>query len=323
LVAPPPNAIDEIAAAWVARIDRAPLSPDDQHALDTWMAASPRHAGALARASAMNLYLDKAAALGPAFDPDRGRTWRMPSFGMDRRQMLIGGSTMALAVVGTGLSYAVLTQKSRVSTGKGVIQRHPLADGSSMTLNTATEVAVAFDSAVRKVELLDGEARFDVIKDAARPFLVLAGDVTVRAIGTSFSVWRNSGSGTRVVVSEGIVEVVSAGKMLANRLTAGRMLHLDDGGAIVEKALSPYALEQVSAWTSGMVDMNGLSLREAAQEFGRYSETRIELQDAAVANLRVSGVYSINNPVGFARDAALSLGLEAVSGDGSVLIRRK
>ncbi|NWO96327.1 FecR domain-containing protein, partial [Escherichia coli] len=74
-----------------------------------------------------------------------------------------------------------------------------------MVLNTATQVELDFDREARRVALLNGEAQFDVVKDPARPFIVTAGDVTVRAVGTRFSVWRLGEDRTRVVVAEGIV----------------------------------------------------------------------------------------------------------------------
>ena len=65
---PGTNKIDEQAAAWVARLDRAELSPEDQQALDAWIAADVRHFGAFARALAVFVHFDRAGALGSTDD---------------------------------------------------------------------------------------------------------------------------------------------------------------------------------------------------------------------------------------------------------------
>nr|WP_300598177.1 FecR domain-containing protein [uncultured Sphingomonas sp.] len=319
----PPNAIDEIAFAWAAKIDRAELDERDQAALDAWIGADSRHAGAFARAMAASLHLDRAVALGPDFDPERRAPLLPPPRGISRRHVMIGGSAVAIAAIGMGVTYSVRQRGKRVATARGVIQRYPLADGSSMVLNTATQVELDFDREARRVALLNGEAQFDVVKDPARPFIVTAGDVTVRAVGTRFSVWRLGEDRTRVVVAEGIVELGGKGQGQITRLIAGQMAGIAGDGTVSETSLPSERLDQATAWTGGLIDMDGLSLGEAAAQFRRYSDVRIELGDAQVAALRVSGTYSINNALGFARDAALSLDLDAVETDHGILIRRK
>ncbi|NWM24863.1 DUF4880 domain-containing protein, partial [Escherichia coli] len=94
------NAIDEIAFAWAAKIDRAELDERDQAALDAWIGADSRHAGAFARAMAASLHLDRAVALGPDFDPERRAPLLPPPRGISRRHVMIGGSAVAIAAIG-------------------------------------------------------------------------------------------------------------------------------------------------------------------------------------------------------------------------------
>ena len=65
---------------------------------------------------------------------------------------------------------------------------------------------------VARIELASGEAYFDVVHDASRPFTVYAGNRRITDIGTKFSVFRN-GDDVRVTVREGRVRVA--------RFTAG------------------------------------------------------------------------------------------------------
>jgi transmembrane sensor len=83
-----------------------------------------------------------------------------------------------------------------------------LADGSTVDLNVRSSIRVEFSNSERRVELLDGQALFQVAKDKERPFIVRSGDATVRAIGTQFDVYRKS-SGTTITVLEGRVAVYS------------------------------------------------------------------------------------------------------------------
>jgi transmembrane sensor len=83
-----------------------------------------------------------------------------------------------------------------------------LADGSTVDLNARSKLRVEFSNNERRVELLDGQALFQVAKDHSRPFIVASGEATVRAVGTQFDVNRKSGS-TTVTVLEGRVAVYS------------------------------------------------------------------------------------------------------------------
>lgn len=84
-----------------------------------------------------------------------------------------------------------------------------LTDGSTLDLNARSKVRVEFSGAERRVELLDGQALFDVAKDPQRPFIVRSGEAIVRAVGTQFDVYRKD-SGTTVTVLEGRVAVYNS-----------------------------------------------------------------------------------------------------------------
>lgn len=94
----------------------------------------------------------------------------------------------------------------RYSTDVGERRSLTLADGSTVDLDARSSIRVEFSSAERRVELLDGQALFQVAKNKQRPFIVRSGDATVRAVGTEFSVYRRS-SGTTITVLEGRVAV--------------------------------------------------------------------------------------------------------------------
>jgi transmembrane sensor len=311
--------IDDVAAEWVARGDRAPLTPQEAEALQAWLEGDVRRLGAYAKARAVLAHFDRAKALGPGYAPERfgaAPPARMPL----RRTLLLGGG----AAIAAGAMVMFLGAGQRVRTRRGEVRLAPLADGSQMTLNTASTVQVHFTATRRHVSLIEGEALFDVAKDPKRPFVVEAGGVQVRAVGTSFSVRRRPARSVEVVVREGVVEV--SGQALTpaapTRLAANDRALVTEGGPIRAVALAPAQVAQGLAWREGMIDLEGVSLGEAASEFGRYSDTQILIDDPAVAQMTITGLFSANNPAGFARAAAISLGLRAETDPDGVHLSR-
>lgn len=310
--------IDAAAAAWAARVDRGPLSDADQAALEAWAAADPRRAGAYAKALAVSAHLDRARGLGTDFAPAAHPVAKA----VDRRRLLATGGLLAAASVVGAIGYGANSLRGRVTTAKGDIRRAPLADGSAVTLNTDTAIRAAFNDKIRRVELLRGEALFDVAKDPARPFVVMAGDVRVRAVGTSFTVRTHADGQVGVVVREGVVEVWRGSSGNPVRMAAAHAVQVAAGGALAPTTVGSVAVDRALAWRQGQIDLDGLTLGQAAAEFARYSDRRIVIDDPAVAALKMTGLFSASDPDGFARAAALSLGLTAIpQADGVALSR--
>ncbi len=194
--------IDAEAADWAARFDRGPLSPQQDQAFQAWLAGDVRCLGAYGRMRALALSTERAKALGPDFKPADFTPAR------SRRMVLqAGGALAATLLVGAIGGWRLLRAGSHFQTGKGETKVVALKDGSVVTLNTASEIVVNYSDGLRSVELVRGEALFDVAKNRARPFVVAAGDTNVRVVGTSFSVSHFEAAPIQVLVREGIVEV--------------------------------------------------------------------------------------------------------------------
>lgn len=310
--------IDAAAAAWAARVDRGALSDEDRAALEAWAAEDPRRAGAYAKALAVSVHLDRARGLGADFAPAAHPAARAAG----RRRLLAAGGMLAAASVVGAVSFGAMTLRGRMTTAKGDIRRAPLSDGSAVTLNTDTAIRTAFDDRMRRVELLRGEALFDVAKDAARPFVVVAGDVRVRAVGTSFTVRSHADGQVGVIVREGVVEVWRGAAGRPVRLAAEQAVKVAAVGALRPTRVDAAAVDRAMAWRQGQIDLDGLTLGQAAAEFARYSDRRIVIDDPAVENLKVTGLFSASDPDGFARAAALSLGLAATARPDGVHLTR-
>lgn len=295
------------------RIDRG-LSPAEEAALDEWTAGDTRCGGALARAMAVDSYLDRAAALGDGFQPVRQNR-----IGLSRRGLMLGGgSALAASLVGV-IGIGLLSAPKRIETAKGDVRRVALPEGSAITLNTATLVEPAFDREARRVTLVQGEALFDVARDPARPFTVVAAGTAVRAVGTSFTVRLHDDGKVGVIVYEGIVEVSRDG-LPPLRLLAGSATVASPGQRLVPEPVPVAVRDRAIAWRNGRLDLAGLTLSGAAAEFARYADYRIVIADPEIAALEVTGVYSTSDPKGFAEAAALSLGLAVRERPGEIEI---
>ena len=313
--------IEAAAAAWAAKADRGELAPEEQAALEKWLGAGSRRVGAYARALAVNAFVDRAAALGSGFSPSdfEAPPGARPIF--DRRKLLFAGAAAMAASVAGIAGYGLVSAQNAIVTAKGDMRRVTLAEGSAITLNTDSRVEPRLEERLRQVRLLKGEALFDVSRDRTRPFVVEAGDVRVRVLGTRFSVRRFDDGSVEVGVLDGVVEVGIMGGLQSKRLIAGQRSRVLPRGEFRTENLPQAALERAVGWRHGILDLNGMTLAEAAAEYARYSDRRIEISDPAIGAMEVTGVYSTSDPLGFARAAALSLGIRAEPTENGLHLR--
>lgn len=330
--------IDAIAADWAARVDAAPLDGVAQAELEAWLEGDTRRLGAFARARAILAHAGRLQAFGAGFDPEAYRSLHRETQPeavelavepvaplVRRRSFLLGGGGAIAAGVAAAAGFTWQAAAATYTTRRGEIRLIPFEDGSSMTLNTASTARVKFTSTERHVELVDGEAMFDVARDHARPFVVAAGDVKVRAAATSFTVQRLAARPVQVMVRRGEVEIDRTGlRAAASRRVTANMRAVSTAGdaEILTMPLAPAEVSRELAWREGMLSFEDVPLRQAADEFARYSDTRIAFADPAIGDETVTGLFAANNPLGFAKSVALSLDLKADPRTGEVVLRR-
>jgi transmembrane sensor len=174
-----------------------------------------------------------------------------------------------------------------------------LSDGSRLSLDSDTDVAVTFGGGERLVRIEHGRALFQVTHDATRRFRVVAGDTGVIAIGTSFDVDRTSTS-TRVTVVEGRVAVFTGDAPRASALAAlppqalalaaGQQIRIDDHSSPANP--STVNVQQAVAWAQRQISFDQQPLGEVAEEFNRYSNLPIMVHSEQLRALRITGVFS-------------------------------
>ncbi len=326
--------IDDLAAAWAARIDSGTITKDEEGQLNTWLAADTRHLGAYAKARAITLHTERARALGPNFDPDKFLKEQVapaePAILTEqqssrRRVLWMGGiaaSASAVALMG-GAAWRIFLPRT-YATQVGETRVVPLEDGSIVTLNTNSEVAVNFTKDRRDIKLIKGEALFDVAKNKQRPFIVDADGTSVRAVGTSFTVQLLPNQPVQVLVREGVVEVKRPDQPTAVpvRLPADTKAIAPKDAPIATQRIATAEVTRALSWRVGRLAFEGETLAQAAATFARYSDTQIVIDDPAIANETITGLYVSNDPVGFSKAVALSLDLHTDITDDEVHIRR-
>lgn len=318
------NRIDAEATRWVARLQSGALSPDEQHEFEAWTQSDARHQGAFVRAQAVWLDLDRIAALGShrAEESSRGGGALAGNTGAGRRWFLAAG-VGSLTLTALGGAWWWRSRGDVYESDVGEIRRVTLVDGSTMLLNTATRALAHFTATSRDVRLIRGEALFEVVKDLARPFVVHAGDFSVRAVGTAFFV-RSIDSKVDVTVSEGVVEVSETGaagparkpqRVIANE----RALETGRG---VEVQPAPAAdISRRLAWREGLLSFAGEPLSEAVAEVNRHNRRQIRIDDPALATRSVVGLFRTSDSQGFARTVAAALGVESAEGEDGIHLR--
>lgn len=175
-------------------------------------------------------------------------------------------------------------------TAIGELSSVTLLDGSTLKINTNSEVKVSFSEAERTLDLLKGEVFFEVAKNPERPFVVNVGDEKVIAIGTAFSIDSNNGLSTEVLVTEGKVKVMRAIENAYDDLflTSGQQVMIVDNNP---QLLSDPDVDAMLAWRDGILIFQGESLAQAIKEINRYTELRLKIIDNNVTDISVGGFF--------------------------------
>lgn len=295
------NDIDAMACDWATRVAQGTLTDSDAVHLQQWLSADTRHRGAFVRAQAgwqMLTRIARTQGSGAAVEEPAAavppRRFRLPRLAV---------AATAAAIV-TAAAFTLWLDRAReYRSGVGEVRSIVLADGSTATIGSRSEIEVAMAEGRRSLSLGQGEAWFDVAHDPQRPFIVSAGDVQVRAVGTAFAVTR-IGEGVDVLVSEGTVEAYRGdGRRL--RATAGQTLHFGaDARAPATRTMSGIdEIERRLGWRQGLIILDGEPLQSAAARFNRHNRVQIVIQDASLGAVRLTGRFKATEAVAFARAA--------------------
>ena len=331
-----PDDIALQAAAWADALNDGPHDAALTRTFAQWRDAHPAHAAAFEKVDAayriaqsvhgsraMIDFENEVLALGTL---RTRRRWRRRALGWGMAASVVAVITAGLVVTGGSWSeLQYLQARARHALAGETLYRAAvgeryavtLDDGTALTLNTDSRAAVRFDGHTRQVRLLQGQALFEVAKDAHRPFVVTAGQRTVTALGTAFDV-RYSAHRFEVTLIEGKVEVAERvpdapraaaaaaegaaaaavavphpSPLTPHVLTPGQQLiaAADIASAQRQPLVRQADLKRTTSWRYGQVIFEDDLLGVAIQEMNRYAKRRIAIADPALAQLRLSGAF--------------------------------
>jgi len=314
------DVIERRAADWaVLRRNRRDWTEDRQAELDAWLSQSLAHRVAYLRIDAMWERTQRLAALRTPMRPSKGVLVLRKSW-WSRIAVIVGITAI------TGLFAIQYLQRPRpqfVETPKGGRERLTLADGSQIELNTDTAALLSIQPNARNVQLLRGEAYFQVTHDASRPFVVTIGKHRIVDLGTKFVV-RADPEAVKVTLVSGSARLEDAdaqGEKRAVVLTPGEVAIATADAMRVSKH-TPRELSESLAWQRGSIVFHNELLSEAAAELNRYGGPTLIVADSASAKLTISGTFLTNKPEEFAGAARELFGLRVEHRNGSVVLSR-
>ena len=342
------DAIESSAAEWLVRHDRG-LTPAQQDEFLSWLTASAAHRESFERHRQMwgdfNALKQWRPEHGTTPNPDllarhrRPAPWRRPL-------PLLLAAAAAIALTFWLVPAPSPRAEASLTFETAVYRQEKLPDGSVLDLNRGAHVVVQFSATERRVLLVQGEAQFAVAKNPARPFVVRAGGVDVRAVGTAFNV-KLIGPNLEVLVTEGTVHVSqqtvvvtptsmaagaaagsapSAAPVVLAALTAGQRTVIPVATVIAPPVVVPASVPEIARlldWQPRLLDFESTPLAEVVENFNRRNSLRLVLGDDGLRALPIVASIRSDNVEGFVRLLEGTMGVRADrSSTGEIVLRR-
>jgi transmembrane sensor len=281
-----------IAADWWVRLRDAGSS---EHATEQWLAwideddahlpAFERvtelatRLGALGEVSQARLVAEFAPALAP------------------RRWWPLGAAAAAVLLLAGGyLGWTMLEESPAMQHYSSAIaaQREvTLEDGSRVAMGGATQLTARYSRARRELELAEGEAYFEVVHNAGRPFVVHAGRLRIEDIGTAFDV-RRTGDHVTIIMAEGRVRISddASGRARSLEAVAGQAVSYDPSRPALNVTAADPA--QAAAWRDDRLEFDNEPLSVVVANINRYRAHPVRIADAGLQSMTFTGTVKTN-----------------------------
>lgn len=280
--------IDEQALHWFVTLREPDTTEESWLAFQEWLEAGAAHRHAYDQVERAWIDCEEpASAPDVANDAPQGFTPRVRGNNRGRRWLLPAMGVAAAAVLAFGLVGRTPPPQSFHTDGE--TRTVVLADGSHIFLNRHTDLNVRLESDGRRVAMTGGEAAFEVAHDAGKPFVITAGDHSVRVLGTAFNVLSH-GDRFAVAVERGVVAVRPQSRVSV-RLVAGQRLAQTGSEAPVLSQVDP---EGTASWRDGVLVYHASSISDVAFDLSRYLDKRVTVSPAA-RNLRFTGALKVSD----------------------------
>jgi transmembrane sensor len=345
--------ITEQAASWYLEQQHQPTERE-QTAFLMWLRASPAHVAEYLAIAQMHGDMKAAASIETLSMmelankvKDESPVVAFPHIGLAQQsagdvrprkpwlmRIAAVAAVLVMMVLG-GLYWRELGASfdQRYSAGADAIREVNLPDGSLVHLAKNSSIDVHFNAQARRIEVLGGNALFDVGKDPKRPMLVLVGGHVLQDIGTVFDVQHDAGGDTLTVISghvrvwnalkpwrghvQDLVGATQTGGDAVADLTAGQQIQFHVVGI---SAVQPAVIAKTTAWLPTEIRFQHETVGDVARRFNAYTTMPLEIEDAHIAQLRISGVFHADNSEAFVAYLSTLPGVQVVRADDCVRI---
>lgn len=274
-----------------------PESEAEVRAFEEWLAADPDHGSAYAGMDSLASLSSRLPRRLLSEREEAPRFWLRPAYGLALALMLIVAS--AIIFTGDGRQSAAATI---VNPGPSV-RSYELRDGSTVLLDSGARIAVDFTSNERSITLQSGQARFRIADGDRRPFSIRGGQASIRTSPGLLDL-SISGDDMRVQVFAGTATLTFAGAGGIRQLTEGR------SASRTGRQVSELAVDmQAARWPDARLSFENARLGAIIKRANRHGVPKIQLEDASLGDLRVTGVLDIRDPRSLARKLAATLNL--------------
>ena len=195
---------------------------------------------------------------------------------------------------GTELVYA---SNMAIDVPLGQMSNLTLPDGTQVQLNSGTHFAYAgnFSEGERIVEL-EGEAFFDVAKDADHPFVVKTKSLDFKVYGTSFNIQAYEDENeVNTTLVEGSLGVLSKSGKEYTRLVPGENINYN--GTSNELTVKNVNTDIYTSWQKGLITFRNEKLSDIAKKMERWYNVEIQIEDPQLADQLYFGTIMKNKPI--------------------------
>jgi transmembrane sensor len=326
------DAVTDAAAHWCMRMHASDCTADERKAFELWIKAHPVHAveyEAMLEIWDISEHIEPASP-APVDDVVRLHSNPAPVAAKStashwRAYATAAAVVLAVPVAGfIGWNQGLIPNAYDTYEANGSTRLVTMADGSRVELNLGTRLTFANYKDRRSVVLDKGEAFFEVSHDTQHPFVVSAGQGSIKVTGTTFNVWMYQDQ-VKVMLLEGSVQVVS------NTSRPGSGYRLEPGmqasykaGDFEPQISQTYANDNSLTWRNGKLVINNLPLAQALPLINRYLPQPILLADNATGAIRLGGSYNTGDMAGLLASLPKVLPVTVTkNNDGNPVINRK
>lgn len=313
---------DSIAAYWALKLHDDTMTDVERQTFTAWLGESDKHQRILKKAQSILEMTERTsdAADEVLLDAEFAAAIDSPAPGFiwQRTLPLMAASAAILFLSVAVWLWSNTSDPTRLATVKGEKVEFDLADGSRAILNTESRIEVDVSQTQRHVSIERGEVYFDVTPDRDRPFVVSANGVEIVVVGTKFNVRTNAGVTTVSVIS-GVVEVALQDNSNTNTsVLQEAMISLQQGNELVYAMhtqsvdIQSFDAQRIGAWLNGKAIYDGEPLEYVIADLNRYFPRRLELGDASLSDIPVSGTFDLTNSVATVEGLTVALSLQQI-----------